>query len=71
MNCLHQSCSCCPWVQVAALNTILELVRGQQVGVFDHSLFTRACTVLLQQSAVAQDVLELMISKYLQFADVR
>ena len=56
---------------MSALNTLLELVRGQQVGVFNHSLFGRACTVLLQQSAVAHDVLELLISKYLQFADVR
>ena len=58
-------------MQVSALNTILELVRGQQVGVFDHSLFTRACAVVLQQSAVSPAVLELLTSKYLPFADVR
>lgn len=58
-------------MQVSAFNTLLELVRGQQVGVFHHSLFVRACTVLLQQSADAPDVLELLINKYFQFADVR
>lgn len=58
-------------MQVSALNTILELVRGQQVGVFNHSLFARACAIVLQQSAVAHAVLELLTGKYLPFADVR
>lgn len=84
ISCKHRSetlqpnytkCSVCTHhvvvVQVAALSTLLELVRSQQVGVFDHKLFTRACTVLLQQPAVSQGVLELLISKYLQYADVR
>ena len=58
-------------MQVSALNTLLELVRGQQVGVFNQSLFGRACMVLLHQSAVAHDVLDLLITKFLQFADIR
>lgn len=58
-------------MQASALKTILELVRGQQVGVFSHSLFARACAVVLQQSAVTHAVLELLTSKYLPFADVR
>lgn len=58
-------------MQVSAVNSILELARGQQVGVFNHSLFARACTVVLQQSAVSHAALELLTSKYLPFADVR
>lgn len=56
---------------MTALNAVMELARGQQVGVFDHSLFSRACTVLLQQPAVRSDAIELLISKYMLYADVR
>ena len=61
----------CVNLQVHALNAIMDLTRGQQVGVFDSSLFSRACTVLLQQSAASPDALDLLISRYMPYADVR
>ena len=53
------------------MNTIMELVRGQQVGVFDHILFSRAIMVLLQSSTIGQEVLQLVMTKYMVYADVR
>ena len=57
--------------QVATLRTVMELVRGQQAGVFDKTLFSKAMTVLLQGQTVSEDVLQLLISKYIPCADVR
>ena len=49
----------------------MELIRGQQAGVFDKALFSKAMTVLLQSQTVSEDVLQLLISKYMPCADVR
>lgn len=57
--------------QVSALNAIMELVRGQQVGVFDKGLFGKALTVLLQSQTVDEETLQLLLSKYMPYADVR
>lgn len=57
--------------QVSALNAIMELVRGQQVGVFDKGLFSKALTVLLQSQTVDEETLQLLLSKYTPYADVR
>ena len=66
-----ESCKAFCIAQVATLGTIMELVRGQQVGVFDKTLFSKAMTVLLQSQTVSEDVLQLLISKYMPCADVR
>ena len=79
LNRLHCACRklqhCCDLLMTvlnrASLQVVMELVRGQQVGVFHHALFNRACTVLLQQLAFGQDAIELLISKFMQYADVR
>lgn len=57
--------------QVSALNAIMDLVRGQQVGVFDKALFSKALTVLLQSQTVDEETLQLLLSKYTSYADVR
>ena len=65
---------CRTWVsllQVVALNAIMELVRGQRIGMFDHSLFNKATAVLLQSPTAGPEVLQLLFSKYMPFTDVR
>ena len=57
--------------QVSALNAIMELVRGQQVGVFDKGLFGKALIVLLQSQTVDEETLQLLLSKYMAYVDVR
>ena len=57
--------------KVSALSAIMELVRGQQVGVFDKGLFSKALTVLLQSQTVDEETLQLLLSKYMPYADVR
>jgi hypothetical protein len=49
----------------------MDLVRGQQVGVFDKALFSKALTVLLQSQTVDEETLQLLLSKYTSYADVR
>lgn len=49
----------------------MELVRGQQVGVFDKGLFGKALRVLLQRQTVDEETLQLLLSKYMAYVDVR
>lgn len=70
-SCLVSLATASCTAQVATLGTIMELIRGQQAGVFDKALFSKAMTVLLQSQTVSEDVLQLLISKYMPCADVR
>ena len=60
----------CP-VQVAAFYAIVDLVRGQHVGVFDHKLFVSAITAVLQSADAGDEVLQVLLHKYIPYADVR
>lgn len=49
----------------------MELVRGQQVGVFDQQLFSSAITAIMCSSTAGPEALQLLTSKYLAYVDVR
>ena len=55
--------------QVAAVSCLMEFVRGQTLGVFDHELYMRILTVILKNSGVAPETVGVIIEKYCQYAD--
>ena len=49
----------------------MDLVRGQHVGVFDHKLFNTAITAILQSPDAGDELLQVLLTKYIAYADVR
>jgi U3 small nucleolar RNA-associated protein 19 len=55
--------------QVAAVSCLMEFVRGQTLGVFDHELYLRILKVVLKNSGVASETVGVIIEKYCLYAD--
>eukprot|EP00890_Picochlorum_soloecismus_P005163 jgi/Picsp_1/5648/NSC_03007-R1_protein len=56
--------------QVSALSCLLEFVRGQKLGEFDHELFRDVVKIILLDSRVEPEAFAALIEKYCSFADV-
>eukprot|EP00889_Picochlorum_renovo_P005897 jgi/Picre1/32927/NNA_008256.t1 len=55
--------------QVSALACLMEFVRGERLGVFDHVLYLRILQVLLKEDGVESETLGAIIGKYCGYAD--
>lgn len=58
-------------VQVSALAAVMEAVRGEQLGVFNHRLYLQAVKSILTTMAAKPEVLSFLMTRYFSFADVR
>lgn len=56
--------------QVCALSCLLEFVRGQKLGEFDHDLYRDVLKIILLDSRVEPEAFAAIIEKYCSFADV-
>lgn len=56
--------------QVAALQGLMEFVRGQKLGVFDNELFAKAIKNVLTKRGISVEVIAAVIEKYSAYADV-
>ncbi|KAI8102010.1 hypothetical protein M9434_007071 [Picochlorum sp. BPE23] len=55
--------------QVSALACLMEFVRGERLGMFDHVLYLRILQVLLKEDGVESETLGAIIGKYCGYAD--
>ena len=55
--------------QVSALACLMEFVRGERLGVFDHVLYLRILQVVLKEDGVQSETLGAIIGKYCGYAD--
>lgn len=55
--------------QVSALACLMEFVRGEKLGVFDHVLYFRILDVVLKESGVESETIGAIIGKYCGYAD--
>lgn len=56
---------------MAALHALLEAARAEQAGRFNNHLFARTLTTVLRSVNVTPEVVAVLVSKYLGYADVR
>ena len=56
--------------QVCALSCLLEFVRGQKLGEFNHELYRDVVKIILLDSRIEPEAFAAVIEKYCSFADV-
>ncbi|CAM6088709.1 unnamed protein product [Calypogeia fissa] len=58
-------------LQIAAMNTLMDLVQEERVGEFNNSLYLKICARMVGSKGERNEILQVLSAKYFKYNDVR